>query len=204
MRKGLWMAAAVALASVGGYWCFEVAQRLEHATKQITSMQTVRPTQVSPHAERDAGEDSDEGVEPLQVGGCVPQTTRCERICEEALARVVLSPGMQLPPRPDAQDGTVLRMPYADEEEEEETPCCCWQALLDFVQSLYKPLLSSTRTFTCNHGEESESTDVAVPTPATEPVPEPTPETDPIAEYHRNHPQHCPYHGGCPYPYQRR
>jgi hypothetical protein len=188
MRKWLWIGtASVVLGGAGVFWYLDAARWFETATTvEVASRATTSTT-------TDESEPSDV-FEPLPVEGFEPFLSQQSDggTSQAPMARVVLEPGTQQPPRPDAESGKILRMPYADEEELPDPSANPWLLLLQRL-NIFGRILETTPA------EESESKEAAS-LPAN---PEPTnPAPDPATDYHRQH-QHCPYTGGCPYPYSR-
>jgi hypothetical protein len=111
MRKWLCLGIVpVAASCVGGYWL-------------CSKPTAVRPlairSQPSPIGEKHDGDaETSDTIEPLVVdqGGRSVTFRPIPLATDEMLPRVLFSPGMSQPPRPDASPGNTLRMPYADEE----------------------------------------------------------------------------------------
>jgi hypothetical protein len=196
MRHCLWISvASVVLAGAGVWWYFDLAKPCCHVPNATTPQVFLHQARPLPSHDGDA--ESCDLLEPLRVEDTVPPVPTWDASTYDvAMPRVVLAPDMQQPPRPDVVTGQAPHMPYADEE---ETPFLSWtnvQRVLEFAWSRLNVFGSSTPEVQSNPAEESET--------AGEQLPKPTPTSEPEPDYHRNLPQHCPYHGGCPYPYYRR
>ena len=190
MRKWLWMGtAAVVLGSVGTYWCYLASPSDDPGTPGLDRRTTPqRQTAASKH---DGNAESSDTIEPLVVEGSSAVIRMPEASEEPAMTRVVLTAGMCQPPRPDAESGKLVRMPYADEDQD-------WfgvsiHPLLRVIESRLPRVTLFDKPGEPNAAEESE------PPGAADPMPEPTPA--PMMDYHQQYP-HCPYHGH--YPSYRR
>ncbi len=179
MRKtlGIGIVSFLLIAAVGGgaYWLFSKTP----TARQDPDVQAVR---VENRRDEGNAEPSDE-IEPLVVQGrqhqAVPKDAEDEFGGE--LARVVLEPGAQQPPRP----GEVARMPMAD-----ETPGVgVW---LYFDWSTIQAALSRLNIFEIKREE-------AVPEPEHKEANPPP--SEPPLDHHSQIP-HCPYMGPCPVPYR--
>ena len=188
MRKWFLIGAvAVALGGIAGSWCYDWQQRITTGVTVLPRVQRTTP-RAAPFAKNDGNAEICETIEPLVVERGSSIASARPPLDEEAL-RVVLTPGMTQPPRPDA--GCVLRMPYADEEELLALPRYPLTLILEAGLSklnIFEELLKNT-----DPAEESENKE---PMPTAE-----RPEPMPMPNYH-HHDQYCPYSGGhCPAPY---
>jgi hypothetical protein len=184
MRNWLWVAGlTVALGGVCGYWYFTTTPSVTLGPQGLNGdVASITP------GKGDGDAETSEAFEPLIVdrGGSEGVQTPEPALDDGPMARVLLEPGMQQPPRPDAGSGRVPRMPYADEEE-----------ILDLSRSPLSRILESRLPFLnifqelekVTPDEEFENTEVPVPTVV------------PAPNYHQNH---CPRTGGCPAPYPYR
>ena len=195
MRRWLCIGIAyVVLGGIGiGWYLLGSKLTTESFVPQTSSSETA--TRSAPSQTQEGDGEASDAIEPLVVENSTPaQLQQADWGAEEApLSRVVLARGMQQPPRPDAQPGQAPRMPYADECEIRETP-------LDVLMRIVRSHLAQWNLFVENGQPEDAGTENV--TPATEPTPQPMPESMPMTDYHHQYP-HCPYHGGCPYPYRR-
>jgi hypothetical protein len=129
--------------------------------------------QVTQQSRHDGDAEASDVIEPLIVDrGRTPDAPAPAPAKVAWLPRVEWTPGMRQPPRPDAESGRALRMPYADEEEILRIP-------LDPLQRILRADLPRLDLFD-DLAEESEPPDLPGPT------------VDP------RHPPHCPHFGGCP------
>jgi hypothetical protein len=185
MRKWLGIGVCVSMMSaafVGGgvYWLVTKTARREPAAD-------VRVVQNATNNDVDA--EPSEVIEPLVVQQETPAPEVSDAVPGE-LARVVIEPGMDQPPRPDVLPDALARMPYADEQ-----PGVGRWFFLDW--QAVKAMLSQLNLFTevekTALPEESENRETNPPL-----LP---PQADPVPDYHQQYP-HCPYQGPCPMPYR--
>jgi hypothetical protein len=181
MRKWLWIGAlSVALSGAGGYWYLSTKTIVDVGPRPF-----VGP--VASNGRNDGDAEASDVVEPLIVdrGNTFGVQSPEPPVDDGPMSRVVLEPGMKQPPRPDAEQGRVPRMPYADEE---EILGLTGNPVKRILESNLAPLNIFEELEKANPAEESETTEVAPP-------------ILPVPDYHHNH---CPYHGGCPAPYYPR
>jgi len=111
MRKWLCLGiVTLAAGCIGGYWLCSKPASINPVA--------VRP-QLSKGGERHDGDaETSDTIEPLIVesGGGPVLFRPIPLASEEMMPRVLFAPGMQQPPRPDAEANKTPRMPYADEE----------------------------------------------------------------------------------------
>ena len=179
MHKYFWIVVVTAALGAGsGYWYLTIKP-----TDVIPERITIRPVQVLPEVKNDGDAEMSDVIEPIIVdrGSNRGGVQSLEPPTDDGpLARVILEPGMQQPPRPDVEPGRVPRMPYADEEEILALPRDPIARILDVTL----PRLDFFDEIDRNPAEESEP-----------------PVARPAMDYHQ---QHCPYHGHCPAPYNYR
>ena len=183
MRNGLWIGIlAVTLACGGTYWYFSTKPA------EVISLQgSLGDTTHLVNAKVDGdAETSENGIEPLIVDRGIPDGVQSQEppVDEGPMPRVVLAPGMQQPPRPDAESGLVRRMPYADEE---EILGLARPPLERILEEDLAPLNIFEELEKANRAEESENQESKAP----------------AIDYH-HHPMHCPRNDGCPAPYPYR
>ncbi len=146
----------------------------------------INPVRVGPLDKGNGDAELSEVIEPLLVdrGNPVGVQTTEPPVDDGPLPPVLLEPGTQQPPRPDADPAFVPRMPYADEEEGlglKRDP------VLRIIDKNLPPLIIFEEFDKTNPAEESEPLNV------------PPLQMIPVPDYHH---QHCPNHGGCPAPYR--
>jgi hypothetical protein len=185
MRKWLGIGAILLVGAAGAFWHFHVATR-PHGIEPLPNWQPQGPVTAEPKELPE--HELCNNFEPLVVEGSTLPPVPCEPGMEFPMLRVVLAPGMEQPPRPDAESGTVLRMPYADEEVVFKVAT---KEDIDILNS-QGPIRGSAF-----HGSYSTTSKQSKPMNVTPPQPEtlPIPESDPAMDYHR---QHCPR---CSFPY---
>jgi hypothetical protein len=191
MRLCLWFSAAALVVAGTGAWCwYEWAGPCCESTC-ATSPQIVIH-RLLPPLNDDA--ESCDLLEPLRVEDTVPPVPTWDASDDnQYVPRVAFDASTQQPPRPDAEQGR--HMPYADEEG--NAPLLSWtnvRRVFEFAWSRLNFFGGSEPEAPQNPAEESETPGEQAPEALQMPEP----------DYHRNDPQHCPYHGGCPYPYYRR
>lgn len=195
MGKWLWLSSALVVAAGANvYWHANPARPLVQKVSQATVVleeAKQHPVPCVPARESEACDT----IEPLLVDGSpLPQAPVMEPATdEEPATRVVLAQGMRQPPRPDAEAGNVLRMPYADEE---DVVGSSTNPVQELVESLLSRLSRTENADDGNAAEESEMKDL------NPPMQKPEPEPNPATDYHRQY-QHCPYSGAYANPYRR-
>jgi hypothetical protein len=176
----------LAVAAAGGAgWYFG---RHHHQDPELPMVAArVQQGAVKINTRPDGNAETCETIEPLIVEGDAPTPACKPNSMSFAEPRVVWSPEVQQPPRPD---GRTLRMPYADEDE-------IGFNLVDPLTRLLDEALPRLKIFeeppkNPDPVEESESKEPPAPESATPP---------PMPDYHHSYP-HCPrYDGHCPAPY---
>jgi hypothetical protein len=118
MRKWLYFGiATVAASSLGGYWLCSKPAPIGPMAKRVVSS-------IHRGETHDGDAETSDTIEPLIVdhGGnqLIFQPIPLAQV--EMMPRVLFAPGMQQPPRPDAEFAETPRMPYADEDELLELP----------------------------------------------------------------------------------
>src|SRR5258708_5964898 len=110
MRKWLWVGGiTIALGGMGGYLYF-AKPAPSPLVDPLTKMN------VPPKVVDDGHGEASEPIEPIPVDSAPPPPRPRAPVKDDGpIARVVLEPGMQQPPRPDAEPGRAPRMPYADD-----------------------------------------------------------------------------------------
>jgi hypothetical protein len=183
MRKGLWIGSLAVTLACGGIYCY-----FNEKPSEVISLQgSLGNTNCLVNAKGDGdAETSEDGIEPLIVERGNPGGVQSQEppIDEGPMPRVVLAPGMQQPPRPDAETGLVRRMPYADEEEILGLARPPLERILDGNPV---PLKIFEELEKANWAEESENQESKAP----------------AMPYH-HYPMHCPRNEGCPAPYPYR
>jgi hypothetical protein len=108
----LLFAAALGVVSIAGYayWMTDSAKPLR--------IERMGPQTPGPAVDRRQGDPApSEPVEPILVCGPLGRLVVVAPRPDEPAPRVVMTPDMPQPPRPDAEPGTAApRMPYADED----------------------------------------------------------------------------------------
>lgn len=109
MRRWRWLAiASILAAGAGGYWYYS-------ATPTELPVAPIERTR-SGVVDDGAGEQSEAPIEPLLVhGGSSGDETPPAALDAGPLPRVMLTPGIEQPPRPESSAGVVPTMPYADD-----------------------------------------------------------------------------------------
>ncbi len=106
MRRWHWLAGfAVVVAVVTGCWVLmdRFAGRIELQPRAAVAPQD------------DGNAEASDVIEPLVVDGGMPAIIETREPPIGPPTRVVFEPGMQQPPRPDANPDRQVLMPYADE-----------------------------------------------------------------------------------------
>ncbi|MBI2808637.1 MAG: hypothetical protein HYX68_26915 [Planctomycetes bacterium] len=187
MRKQIWIGTlAMALGCAAGYWHF-MRQPHEPLRGQRVAERSKAQRVMPPVIDEGDAEASDV-VEPLVVdrGPQTPTFTEEPPWTDEPMARVALTRDMTQPPRPDAEPGAKVRMPYADEQGDGEPNAHPELRLGSVLPDQFFELTDKG-----NPAEESENQRAI---PGLEPLRQ-------ILDYHY---QHCPHHGGCPAPFPSR
>ena len=117
MRKWHWIGTlAIAIGCYAGYRHFTTpAPEIDQEVRTVTQTDTTRQI---PAAKHDGDAEPSDTIEPLVVdrGSQADFTVRGDFGAQlEIVPRVMLTPGMKQPPRPDVVSGANRRMPFADE-----------------------------------------------------------------------------------------
>lgn len=169
MRK--WLLVGVAMLTLGSatmYWHFN------RPTWEVIDSPPVTPP-VRSNGNNDGNAEQSDVIEPLIVDDRPGAYTANITIQPEVASRAILATGISQPPRPDAENGAELRMPYAEEDE----------GLAEVPDPILQIVNAVRAAFNLMDDPQTQELD---------------PNQPPMADPHHNHPPHCPYMGGCPFP----